>query len=78
MPFSMPMWPLLLDAPVPIGRPADAGSAIPLRRSWVIVEEAVRREVDEREYRAALASCTSVEATRDPDAGIITTAYRTP
>lgn len=77
MPFSMPMWPLLLDAAVPAGRLADARSAIPLRR-WVIVEEAVRREVDEVEYRAALASCARVEVTRDPHAGIVTTAYRTP
>ena len=75
MPFSMPMWPLLLDT-VRAGRRADARSALPLRRHWIIVEEAVSREVDEGEYRAALTSCARVEVTRDPQAGIITTAYR--
>ena len=74
MPFSMPMWPELLGTAMPAGKRDAAATA--LRRRWVIVDETVRREVDESEYRAALASCSRVEVTRDPQAGIVTTGYR--
>jgi hypothetical protein len=76
MPFSMPMWPLLFGPATPAGNPRPAALALPMRRRWAIVEETVRREVDEAEYRAALASCSRVEVTRDPQAGIVTTGYR--
>jgi hypothetical protein len=77
MPFSMPMWPLLLATAVGAGSPKGAPTAIPVRRRWVIVDESVRREVDESEYRAVLGSCSRVEVTRDSRSGIVTTGYRT-
>jgi hypothetical protein len=71
MPFSMPMWPLVL------GTPGAAGSAV--RRRWIIVDDTVRHEVDESEYRSALASCLRVEIARDPQADIvINLCFRTP
>ena len=73
MPFSMPMWPLLLGTVA--ARPNIATDG-PVRRRWIIVDETVRREVDEGEYRAALGSCSRVEVTRDGQAAVVTTGYR--
>jgi hypothetical protein len=69
MPLSMPMWPLMFGAPV---HALPAAAAAPGRRRWVIVDASVRREVDETEYAAALASCGRVEQDRDPHDGIVT------
>jgi hypothetical protein len=74
MPFPMPMWPLRLGSAAT--RALVAG---PLRRRWIIVEDAVRREVDETEYRSALASCNRIEVARDPHADVVTSlCFRAP
>jgi hypothetical protein len=52
-------------------------SAAP-RRRWLIVDENLRREVAEREYVAALASCDRVEVAHFTHEDVIThVCYRT-
>jgi hypothetical protein len=69
----MPMWPPIFTA-----APAQpAATATPLataaaRRRWLIVDENLRREVDEREYTAALGSCDRVEVVHYPHEDVIT------
>ncbi len=80
MPLSMPMWPpIFAAAATPRPSPAPTGPPATVRRRWMIVDDTVRREVDEAEYRSALASCSRVEVARYPHEDIIThLCYRTP
>jgi hypothetical protein len=71
MPFSMPIWPLVLG-PVPRNLPAATPRRLPDRRRWVIVKQTVRREVDEAEYRAVLSACRRVEVSGDPRDDVVT------
>jgi hypothetical protein len=73
MPFSMPMWPLVLRTAVTQAVPPETASGSPVRRRWLIVDETVRREVDESEFQAALLSCSRVEMIRDPNDDVVTT-----
>ncbi len=80
MSLSMPMWPpiFITAAPAHVARPTPAPTPPPIRRRWMIVEDNVRREVEEREYGAALASCNGVEVARYPHEEVIThLCYRT-
>jgi hypothetical protein len=72
MPLSMPMWPPVFAVGTPRAITAAAPSPAPLRRRWMIVDETVRREVSESEYRSALASCDRVEAAHYPHEDVVT------
>jgi hypothetical protein len=72
MPLSMPMWPPVFAAVSQRDVPVATASPIPLRRRWMIVDETVRREVSEAEYRAALASCNRVEVAHYPNEDVVT------
>jgi len=80
MSLSMPMWPpiFITAAPARAAHPKPAPTPLPVRRRWMIVEDNVRREVEEREYRDALASCNQVEVAHYPHEEVIThLCYRT-
>lgn len=73
MPLSMPMWPPVFTiAAARQPESAVSASPLPLRRRWMIVDETVRREVSEAEYRAALESCDRVEVAHYPQEDIVT------
>ncbi len=78
MPLAMPMWPPTFSAgPAPAPATPAPVSAAP-RRRWLIVDENLRREVAEREYVAALASCDRVEVAHFTHEDVIThVCYRT-
>ncbi|MGD0476024.1 MAG: hypothetical protein ABSB70_22775 [Candidatus Velthaea sp.] len=73
MPFSMPMWPLVLSA-VPSaaipGTAIETGKAV--RRRWLIVDDNVRIEVEEPEFQAAAGASSRVEVERDPHGRVVT------
>jgi hypothetical protein len=79
MPLSMPMWPPVFTAMTTRTQPVPTASPTPLRRRWMIVDDNVRREVDEAEYRDALASCDRIEVAHYPHEDVVThLCYRTP
>lgn len=72
MPLAMPMWPPIFTAAPAHPAVAATPLAAAARRRWLIVDENLRREVDEREYTAALGSCDQVEVVHYPHEDVIT------
>jgi hypothetical protein len=72
MPLSMPMWPPVFAVTAPRAVTPASASPIPLRRRLMIIDETVRREVSEAEYRAALESCSRVEVAHYPSEDVVT------
>lgn len=72
MPLPMPMWPPTSANPPARVTARPAPAAIAIRRRWMIVDQSIRREVQEAEYRAALASCERIEVAHYPDEDVVT------
>jgi len=68
----MPMWPPVFAAATTRANPGGTATPLPVRRRWLIIDDTVRREVDETEYRDALASCDRVEVAHYPHEDVVT------
>jgi hypothetical protein len=67
MPLPLPVWPPTFQIAV-----VNASAATTNPERWIIVDGAIRRDVSERDFRDALASCARIEVVRYPHEDFVT------